>query len=101
MVKYTAIQQSLIMTGINNMENDMTLEKMLEQLRSGTSFVKFKKVNGEDREMYCTLDPEFIPEAYKPKEPSKTNSGGAIRVFDVSIQQWRSFRFDSVITFHK
>ena len=56
----------------------------------------FYKKDGSERKMKCTLLSEEIPTDMTPKGTKKTQSDEVIAVFDVEIQQWRSFRWDSV-----
>jgi len=75
---------------------------MIKQLRERDCRVIFKKVNGEERDMICTLREEVIPSfTYDNNTDPKTNgySDIAIRVIDVNKGEWRSFRVDSVISF--
>ena len=64
--------------------------------------VVFTKKDGTSREMYCTLAESRIPAEKQPKsqasdsETAGNGSGAAIRVFDTSKQEWRSFRWDSI-----
>jgi len=64
--------------------------------------IVFTKKDGTDREMFCTLNESKIPTDKLPKsEASNSTTAGqgndsAIRVFDTSKQEWRSFRWDSV-----
>ena len=64
--------------------------------------VTFTKADGTEREMFCTLSESKIPSEKQPKsqasdsETTGNGDGSAIRVFDTSIQEWRSFRWDSV-----
>lgn len=60
----------------------------------------FTKADGTIRTMRCTLDPLKLPpqsapviitnETRRRKEPDQETA----RVFDLDLQQWRSFRFD-------
>lgn len=81
----------------------MTREEMMEQLTQRDCRVIFKKVNGEERDMICTLREDAIPEASKtdPLSQKKVRSISeeVIPVWDVKAQGWRSFRVDSVISF--
>ena len=81
----------------------MTREEMMEQLIQRDCRVIFKKVNGEERDMICTLREDAIPEASKtdPLSQKKVRSISeeVIPVWDVKAQGWRSFRVDSVISF--
>lgn len=57
--------------------------------------VTFTKKDGTDREMRCTLSESRIPTDKQPKESTSTG-GSAVRVFDTDLQEWRSFRWDSI-----
>ena len=65
--------------------------------------IVFTKKDGTEREMFCTLSESKIPAEKQPKsqasdsETAGNGDGSAIRVFDTSKQEWRSFRWDSVI----
>ena len=78
-----------------------TRDEMLNALRDGFCEVLFTKANGEERLMECTLMQEEIPQELMPKtDNNKTEPNLEIlKVFDVGINQWRSFRIDSVIEF--
>lgn len=82
------------MTGIDN----MTREEMLLMLREGVCRVIFTKVNGEERDMKCTLETRNIPEELRPKTGEKY-SDEVIRAFDVNKSEWRSFKVANVISF--
>jgi hypothetical protein len=59
--------------------------------------ITFTKKDGTEREMHCTLIENRIPKDKQPKEPQVASTGGsAVRVFDTDIQEWRSFRWDSI-----
>lgn len=60
--------------------------------------VVFTKKDGTEREMSCTLVEERIPKEKLPKTTESTSqtAGSAVRVFDTQLQEWRSFRWDSV-----
>ena len=62
--------------------------------------ITFTKKDGTERKMFCTLSAGRIPADKTPKETSSNSSqtsGSAVRVFDTEKQEWRSFRWDSVI----
>ena len=64
------------------------------------SFVKVK--DGQVRNMRATLDGKFIPEDKMPKTDANANTEKnqlAVRVYDLDIEDWRSFRVDSLQTF--
>jgi len=82
---------------------EYTRNEMLELLRIRKCRVLFTKVNGEERDMTCTLKMAEVPEQHRPKtfsfneEAEKTSD--VIRVFDVNADGWRSFKVDSVKQF--
>lgn len=61
--------------------------------------ITFTKKDGTERRMFCTLSAARIPADKVPKEASNDSqiAGSAVRVFDTEKQEWRSFRWDSVI----
>jgi len=64
-----------------------------------TVSVHFIKSDGTIRKMNCTIHGSLIP---ADKQPKGAGTGKALaehiqRVFDVDIQEWRSFRYDSVV----
>lgn len=74
--------------------------ELLKCLRMGHCHVEFEKKDGSLRAMECTLNESFIPAEKLPKS-STTYSEETIRVFDTEINEWRSFRVNSVKTFHR
>jgi hypothetical protein len=62
--------------------------------------IVFTKKDGTEREMFCTLSENKIPQDKQPKTEIGTAvrsfSDDALRVFDTEKQEWRSFRWDSV-----
>lgn len=72
--------------------------QMIEQLRERVCRVIFTKINGEERDMQCTLNMEMIPEEKQPKTGKEYNEA-VLRVFDVNKQEFRSFRVENVVSF--
>jgi hypothetical protein len=79
------------------------MDELKTALKEGVVNVNFTKVNGEIREMKCTLDFNRIPLDKHPKEKSEENGDksrsknmGVVPVFDVEKSEWRSFKVDSV-----
>lgn len=74
-----------------------TYNQIVERLRNGVCTVTFTKVDGSERVMTCTLQPKYLPEEYRNKQPMLTETiGNSISVWDVNADGWRSFRVDSV-----
>ena len=79
-------------------ENRITFKTLLE---GAPIEVTFEKANGETRVMRCTLNLESISEDKLPKKETEVIEKDimdttALRVFDLDLQEWRSFRWDSV-----
>lgn len=77
--------------------SDISPTNIQELLRKAILAVTFKKSDGSERVMKCTLRSDLIPEAHKPagKKVIKENEY-TVRVYDLDKNAWRSFRFDSV-----
>lgn len=81
-----------------------TREEMMVKLRSGVCNVSFTKVNGEHRDMRCTLVRDMIPSEHQPtslvsEETESQPNESVIRVFDLTANGWRSFKVDNVTNF--
>ena len=74
-------------------------EEMIEKLRAGKCRVIFTKLNGEQRDMECTLNIDMIAEDRRPKNGSAEYSDEMIRAFDLSKQEFRTFKVANVISF--
>lgn len=77
--------------------------EMKQILQNNVAMVVFTKADGTERELKCTLLPEYMPERVAQGTqqllteslPSAHNST-TISVWDLENQAWRSFRVDSV-----
>ena len=79
-------------------------EILIEALQEGPVEVTFTKLNGETRIMDCTLNFDYLPLEDQPsgvnpviEDAKKT----VLPVFDVDLQEWRSFLFDNVKDWRK
>ena len=75
-------------------------DNVLKDLREAVLEVQFKKVDGTNRVMRCTLRPDMLPSSYiqqvdEEKKFHKENEN-VIAVWEVTKGGWRSFRIDSV-----
>jgi hypothetical protein len=80
----------------------MTREEMLILLKSSICQVVFTKVNGETRDMRCTLVRDMIPTDMTPKIPDSEETKpnvDVIRVYDLTANGWRSFKVANVTSF--
>lgn len=79
-------------------ENQTIVKDMLHANCPAGVRIVFTKVDGSEREMYCTLNEKYIPGDKLPKEGSKGRavSETSCAVFDLDKRDWRSFRWDSL-----
>jgi len=80
----------------------MNREQMIENLHRGICSVIFEKKDGSIRSMNCTLHPDRLPSRQSLNEVESATAPQTqsnIRVFDTDLQEWRSFRVESVQTF--
>ena len=86
--------------------NTYNKETLLEMLHCREVVVKFRKTNGDLREMRCTLDPMLLPgrpEDLEPKSPNedvkppRKQNPNVVNVWDLDTNEWRSFRTDRII----
>ena len=75
----------------------LTRNELIEALQAHKCVVKFTKVNGEVREMPCTLREDIIPKVEPKTERSKQPNDKVLSVWCLDKNEWRSFRVDSVL----
>ena len=80
-----------------------TLSKtnIINMLQSGIVNVKFTKVDGTERVMKCTLVESIVVPHQRTTDKEKKANTNIISVWDVEKENWRSFRFDSIIDIYK
>lgn len=71
---------------------------LIKKLEKGVVSISFTKKDGTLREMACTLDSSIIPDEFAPKGVERTKPVDSLSVFDVEKNEWRSFRWDSLIS---
>jgi hypothetical protein len=71
-------------------ERNKELRFLLER---NTVQLEFIKADGQVRLMTCTLRPELIELEPTSATPRRVNDE-VIRVFDLDLKEWRSFRID-------
>lgn len=76
-------------------------EYLKDILRLGPVTVVFTKKDGTERRMTCTLSPSLLPEKSLDEEnnPTRKSNSEVLAVWDLDKNDWRSFRFDSIIGF--
>jgi len=77
---------------------DQQYEMVKTSLQEGIVEVKFTKVNGEERTMLATLNDELIPMDLRPTDDYREKNPEVQPVYDVEADGWRSFRWDSLIS---
>ncbi len=75
-------------------------EDMIEHLQTSDCRVVFTKINGEERDMLCTLQEQHLPELKsKPDDKKRQPNESIIRAFDLNKKEFRSFRVENVKSF--
>lgn len=69
-----------------------------DHLKAGVVTVRFKKKDGTVRDMRCTLKEDLVKNYEKKSERVKAVNDDVCSVFDLDKDEWRSFRYDSVIS---
>lgn len=70
--------------------------ELKKMLKAGKVCVIFTKVNGSERTMNCTLSESIVPQVPNTETKHKKQNEEVCPVWDVDLNAWRSFRFDSV-----
>lgn len=70
--------------------------ELKETLKDGVATVTFKKVNGDVREMRCTLNEKLLPPRDEKAKVKKDNPS-ILAAYDLDKKAWRSFKVDQVI----
>ena len=82
-----------------DMEKTMNRIDMIQELVTRDCKVIFKKVDGSERTMMCTLRESAIDNNTKAGRDVKAHNDNVLAVWDIENKGWRSFRVDSVISF--
>lgn len=80
---------------------DFDREEVKNLLRENKCSITFEKVNGDIRKMLCTLNSTFIPkeEVEAGEKRSKIENQDVLPVYDLDVNGWRSFRWNSLKEF--
>lgn len=68
-------------------------------LKKKTLSIKFKKKDGSERVMNCTLMSDIIPIYEKKTERTRPENDNVLAVWDLDKEAFRSFKVDSVIEY--
>ena len=84
-------------------------ECVREFLNKNNCIVEFKKANGDLRKMKCTTNPVLVQPVhelngkgdlvFEADTTRKPKPEGLITVYDVGIADWRSFRYERMVSF--
>ena len=80
----------------------MSRDDMIAELNKRKCRVIFKKINGDERNMECTLMESVLPKATKdPLSQKKVRAvnEAVIVAWDVNKDAFRSFRVENVVSF--
>lgn len=73
-----------------------TRAQIVEDLQNQEVIFSFEKKDGDIRHMRATLAKSLIPEDKMPKNFDSISSEEIVRCFDLDINEWRSFRINSL-----
>lgn len=76
------------------------IDELKESLSNSIVTVVFTKKDGTERTMKCTTMESIIPVKYHPKNTGRAKNDQVQNVFDVELNEWRSFRLDSLKQFY-
>jgi hypothetical protein len=76
--------------------------ELYKRLSKNKVTVAFKKMNGDERVMVCTLDQDLFPATFDVhnwvalEEMKKPMDSGRMNVWDLEANGWRAFHIDRV-----
>jgi hypothetical protein len=76
----------------------MERSEIVTLLRNEIVDLEFTKLNGDIRQMTCTLRKNSLPAGYRDGENIEVKNKDVCSVFDTISQGWRSFRWNSLIS---
>lgn len=83
---------------MNKMRDIVIFDLLNSEILYDEMFIGFWKKNGEKRIMRATLMPKLIPSSTeKTSEKTVAANPDVQKVYDLDVQGWRSFRWDSFI----
>ena len=79
--------------------NDKQVKETLRKLmKYAIHTISFEKQDGSIRKMVCTTNLDCIPVEHHPRgSVNKLDSGDVMRVYDLELEEWRSFRYSSIL----
>jgi hypothetical protein len=77
----------------------LTKDALKDLLKRKTVKITFKKKDGTERVMNCTLHEEVVPVYEKKTERVKKTNDDVLAVWDLDKDAFRSFKLDSLIDY--
>lgn len=84
---------------MTNFDTEASKNLIRQKLTEGPLQIVFIKKDGSERVMNCTLHEDYLPVVQKELSEdsiTKVKSQDALAVYDIDVQGWRSFRWDSI-----
>ena len=95
------VEMDIKWTDLTETDRDVIRKILKHHLHESVVNVVFKKKDGTERTMKCTLKPDQVVDYEKKTDKTKEPSLETCPVFDLDKQEWRSFRYDSIISFDR
>ena len=80
------------------MEFAMNRQELIEKLSHDILKIGFKKKDGSERFMKCTLNSEYVPSYEKKTDREKKVNESVLPVYDLEKEGWRSITVDSIFS---
>lgn len=77
----------------------ISIDEMKKELTTNIVSVTFTKVDGSERVMRATLDPQYLPPQVGDSTTTRKVSTTSLPVWDVDKSAWRSFKVSNVTEF--
>ena len=80
-----------------------TKEELVTMFKASVYTIKFKKTDGSEREMLCTLVGDFLPKRdiaslNADEINARKENPGTVAVWDLTNKGWRSFRVENLLS---
>lgn len=82
---------------MNEYMTEVDGDALAQWLRIAVLTVSFDKVNGDRRDMTCTLDRRYLPSDQQANAVIAKPTKASLAVWDLNANGWRSFRLDRII----
>ncbi len=83
----------------SELEQLLKQDELISLFKRETVNIEFTKNDGTTRAMKCTLMPEMLPAQLVEEQPrQKAHNPDILAVFDLDKNEWRSFRWDRLLS---